>query len=171
MELQYSEKIENLRKYAEFKFEEVGDSITLYYTENEEAESVQYGKFNTLCGVSFNPEASSVEEAVSSLELRNFVINTVIKNLIDNGRVKVGRVYKFSLTSKKDQKYIDKHGAEKKTRSKHYEVVEVIGIPQELMQAIKDFANTSGISVEKPVVEENVVTLASLQNTPTKPRI
>lgn len=170
MELQYSEKIENLSKYTAFKFEEVGDSLTLLFTEIGEAESVQYGKFNTFCGVSFNPELGSVDEAISTINMQSFVINTVIQNLIDTGRIKLGSVYKVTLTSQKGQKYVDKKGVERKTNSKHYEVVQVTGIPDELMSALNERVEVSGVAPVQPV-EENVVTLSSLQNTPSKPRI
>lgn len=175
--VQFGEKLESSAYsiYTTFKFEEVGDSITMLVTETGSGES-KYGKFKTLCGVSFNADAQNIQEAIGSIQLHSFVMSTVISNLFDSGKLCIGSVYNFKFHSERGTKYTDKHGKEKKTESNHFEVCEVLNLPEELKTALQERVETIptneglGLSTSAPLTENNTQ-LDMLAPAPKKPRL
>lgn len=142
----FGEEISN-SVYTPFKFEEVGASITMMLVELGSGSSVQYGDFTTFCGIKFNPDAKTEAEAIESLEPSSFIVNTVIHNLYKTGRIKFGKVYKFTYTSPQGVEFTNKAGAKARTKSKHYSVTEVTNLPPKLSEAIQEVMNSFSLSI------------------------
>lgn len=176
----YGNVIETAPRYENFKFEEVNDSITILFVELGEGVS-EFGEFTTLCGVSFDPESATEEEAIQSIKLESFITQSVIQNLITAKKIVEGKVYQFTYTAPQGVKYVTKKGGEQRTKSKHYKVVEIVNIPPKLLQALQAAAQDSpaptglGLTAGHDLVEETpiepVVSAAPVKARPAKPRL
>ena len=129
--IQAEEKVGN-SPYAQFKFEKVGDSVTLLFMGLGDATSPEYGDFTVIQGLQFDPEASSIEEAVKSAKLISFPNQTVIQNRIQNGAMRTKEAYKITLQWKKGDKY---DNGKKVCKSNGYEILHLV-LSDEAKQAL-----------------------------------
>lgn len=138
--IQYGEQLKSENVFKTFKFDDAGDFITIRTTSLKLLDSEQYGKFISVCGISFNSEAASEEEAIASIEPKSFTANKVIQNLFKSGAMKIGGTYKVTMTARKDSKYTNKAGEIKRCAAHQFEVVECFGIPKALEAALESEA-------------------------------
>lgn len=103
--VQKVEEVKGNSPFKPFKFERVGDSVTMLFMGVADATSPTYGDFEVVQGLAFNPNASSVEEAVKSAELVSFPMQTVIANKVNNGLIRPREAYTFTMAWKKGDKY------------------------------------------------------------------
>lgn len=134
--IQFGESIKQENVYQTFKFDDAGDAITIRTTTLKLLDST-YGKFVTICGVSFNSQAATEEEAIASIQPASFTANTAIQNLLKTGAMKVGNTYKVTMTARKDSKYTNKKGEQKRLMAHQFEVVECFNIPPALEAALE----------------------------------
>lgn len=138
--------------FKPFKFEQVGDELTLLFMEVADATSPTYGDFEVVRGLRFNPEAASIEDALASAELVSFPLNTVISNKIKNGAMVVREAYSIKMIWKKG----DKYDGNKICKSNGYEVLHLIlddSARQALIAKYNELAGNSLIKDTAPVAE------------------
>lgn len=151
MQITYSQELNNLSVFEPVKLEGIGDFVTMLFSHIEDRTG-SFGDFKVLCGVGFNDEAKTVDEAIKSIKPVNLIAKTVINNLYESGRIKSGGIYKIKFTAHKGTEYINKNGAKARTNSDHYQVVELSQIPDKLMKEL-DLALNDAL-VKSPKVEE-----------------
>ena len=93
--------------FKPFKFEKVGDSVTLLFMHVAEAVSPTYGSFEVVRGLRFDPGAATVDDALESAELISFPLQTNLANKISNGDIKPKEAYQITLAWKKGQQFDD----------------------------------------------------------------
>lgn len=148
--------VEGSSPYGKWNFKEVGDSITCLVMGKGTRSSQEYGDFNVLEVVKFNPDANTVEEAVESAELVAFPIATVLNNQFDSGVIVPNECYTITFSLDRGQEYIAKNGGKAKAKAKHYKV-ERLGVPSEGINALKAKAPKMVVSatpVEEPTPAE-----------------
>jgi len=159
--IQAEEKVGN-SPYAQFKFDQVGDSITLLFMGLGDATSPEYGNFTVIQGLQFDPSAASIEEAVKSAKLVSFPNQTVIQNRIQNGAMRTKEAYKITLQWKKGDKYDNE---KKVCKSNGYEILHLVLSDEAKQALIKRYYellgdNNSIVQAAIPTEDENVGTAA-----------
>ena len=99
------EEVRGSSPFKPFKFENVGDKLTFLFMGVEDAQSPTYGTFEVVRGLEFNPNASSVEEALTTASLVSFPMQTQIANKINNGLMRPREAYSIEMIWKKGDKY------------------------------------------------------------------
>ena len=122
--------------FKNFKFENVGDTLTFLFTEIADATSPEYGEFEVLRGLKFNPEVNSLDEALATAELVSFPMQTQIANKINSGAMRPGEAYQIKLIYKKGDTYETATGKKAKCKSNGYEVLHLI-LDDEVKEALK----------------------------------
>lgn len=93
-----TEEVTTYTDYTPFKFEAVGDNITMLISKLEEVNG-ENGKFQVVKGVAF--EVKDSEEAMlKTAYLGSFIAKAVIKKALDDKKVILGEVYTFQLSEK-----------------------------------------------------------------------
>ena len=155
--IQGTEEVKGSSPYAEFKFEEVGDSITFLMVGQNTRNSSEWGEFSVAEVVQFDPKAVTVDEAVKGAKLRSFVLTTVLKNQVDNGMIVPGECYTVELVLMKGDKYTDKKtGKQARCKANHYKVLR-LNVPQEGIDALRELTPKmvkSAVPVEEPTPAE-----------------
>lgn len=123
--------------YEAVKFEEVGDSVTIYAV-NVGERNGGFGEFQVMEAVQWNPDAESYEELEESLKLISFPLKTWLKNDVKNKKLEIGKFYTITLHLKRDMKYI-KDGVSKKAKSDNFEVIR-LAVDEKAKEIIKSFA-------------------------------
>ena len=122
--------------FKNFKFENVGDALTFLFAEVADATSAEYGEFEVVRGLKFNPEANSLDEALETAELVSFPMQTQIANKIHSGAMRPGEAYQIKLIYKKGDTYETATGKRARTKSNGYEVLHLI-LDDEVKEALK----------------------------------
>lgn len=93
-----TEEVSGYTDYTPFKFQSVGDNITMLVTKFEKVNG-ENGEFQVVKGVAFEVKDSE-EACAASAYLGSFVAKAVIKKAIEDKKVITGEVYTFQLTEK-----------------------------------------------------------------------
>lgn len=138
----------NQSPYEAFKFEEVGDSVTIYAVNIGERNG-EHGEFKVMEAVQWNPEAKNYEELEESLKLISFPLKTWLSNAVTDKKLELGKFYTITLSLKRDMKYTDKNGGSKKAKSDNFKI-DRLGISDEkAKEIIKSYApNIAKVEVE-----------------------
>lgn len=136
--VQGNEEVKGSSPYKEFKFENVGESITFLMAGVSTRNSAEWGEFTVAEVVKFDSSAKSVDDAVASAELRSFALPTVLKNQVDNGMIVRGECYTVEFVLDKGDKYVDKKtNKQARSKAKHFKVLR-LSVPQEGIDALNE---------------------------------
>lgn len=141
----------NHSPYDTFKFEEVGDKVTIYAV-NVGERSGEHGDFKVMEAVKWNPEAENYEELEQSLKLISFPLKTWLMNAVNDNKLEVGKFYTIELTAKRDTKYTcPKTGGQKKTKSDNFKIDRLRVDDAEAVRIIKSIAPGVAKVTSEPV--------------------
>lgn len=141
----------NNSPYDTFKFEEVGDKVTIYAV-NVGERSGEHGDFKVMEAVKWNPEAKNYEELEQSLKLISFPLKTWLMNAVNVDKLEVGKFYTIELTAKRDTKYTcPKTGGQKKTKSDNFSISRLGVDDAEAVRIIKSIAPSVAKVTSEPV--------------------
>lgn len=144
----------NNSPYETFKFEEVGDKVTIYAV-NVGERSGEHGDFKVMEAVKWNPEAKNYEELEKSLKLISFTLKTWLMNAVNDNKLEVGKFYTIELTAKRDTKYTcPKTGGQKKTKSDNFKIDRLGVSDAEAVRIIKSIAPSVAKVTSEPVETE-----------------
>lgn len=129
----------NQSPYEAFKFEEVGDSVTIYAV-NIGERSGEHGVFQVMEAVQWNPDANNYEELEKSLKLISFPLKTWLRNAVKDKKLELGKFYTITLSLKRDMKYSDKNGGSKKAKSDNFNIGRLRIQDEKAKEIIKSFA-------------------------------
>lgn len=135
--VQGNTEVKGSSPYKEYKFEEVGYTLTFMMVGSATRNSAEWGEFKVAEVVSFNGDAKSIEEAVASAELRSFALPTVLANQVENGMIVPNECYTVEFVLDKGDKYLDKKtNKQAKSKAKHFKVLR-LAVPQEGIDALR----------------------------------
>lgn len=141
----------NNSPYKTFKFEEVGDKVTIYAV-NVGERSGEHGDFKVMEAVKWNPEAKNYEELEKSLELISFTLKTWLMNAVNDNKLEVGKFYTIEFTARRDTKYTcPKTGGQKKTKSDNFKIDRLGVSDAEAVRIIKSIAPSVAKVTSEPV--------------------
>lgn len=148
----------NNSPYETFKFEEVGDKVTIYAV-NVGERSGEHGDFKVMEAVKWDPEAKNYEELKESLKLISFPLKTWLMNAVNDNKLEVGKLYTIELTVKRDTKYTcPKSGGQKKTKSDNFKIDRLGVSDAEALRIIKSAApNVAKVTLEPADTESPAV--------------
>lgn len=145
----------NHSPYETFKFNEVGDKVTIYAV-NIADRSGEHGDFKVMEAVKWNPDAENYEELEESLKLISFSLKTWLKNAVKDNKLEVGKFYTIKLTAKRDTKYICPNtGGQKKTKSDNFKIDRLRVSDAEAVRIIKSIAPAVAKVTSEPVETES----------------
>lgn len=159
--VQGNEEVKGSSPYKEFKFEDVGSTITFMMAGKSVRNSAEWGEFTVAEVVKFDAEASSIEGAVASAELRSFALPTVLKNQVDNGLIVPNECYTVEFVLDRGDKYIDKKtNKQARSKAKHFKVMR-LSVPQEGIDALSKLVPhkamvQSAVTVQEPTPAPDV---------------
>ena len=125
-----TEEVTSYTDYTPFKFQAVGDNITMLISKLEEVNG-ENGKFQVVKGVAF--EVKDSEEAmIKTAYLGSFVAKAVIKKALQDNKMIVGEVYTIQLTDK---------DVKAKTGGRKYDNFKILKlhVPDSFKSALRNF--------------------------------
>ena len=125
-----TEEVTSYTDYTPFKFQAVGDNITMLISKLEEVNG-ENGKFQVVKGVAF--EVKDSEEAmIKTAYLGSFVAKAVIKKALEDKKVIPGEVYTIQLTDK---------DVKAKTGGRKYDNFKILKllVPDSFKSALRNF--------------------------------
>lgn len=130
------DEVKGYSPYKEFKFEDIGSSITFMLAGTSNRNSSEWGEFTVAEVVQFNPEAKDIDAAVKSAALRSFALPTVLMNQVQNGLIVPNECYTVEFILDRGDKYVDtKTNKQAKAKAKHFKVMR-LNVPQEGIDAL-----------------------------------
>lgn len=155
--VQGTEEVKGSSPYAEFKFEEVGNTMTFMAVGTATRNSAEWGEFTILEVVEFDVAAKSIEDAKASGKLRSFALPVVLKNQVDNGMIVPNECYTVEMVLDKGDKYVDKKtGKQAKSKAKHFKVLR-LSVPAEGVAALNELVPNKMVQTATPVAEPTPV--------------
>ena len=125
-----TEEVTSYTDYTPFKFEAVGDNITMLISKVEKVNG-ENGEFQVVKGVAFEVK-NSEEECLQSAYLGSFVAKAVIKKALQDNKMIVGEVYTIQLTDK---------DVKAKTGGRKYDNFKILKliVPDSFKSALRNF--------------------------------
>lgn len=147
MALFNEQKIENGSNLAQLTLKDVpkGQSIMFYVAGFAEKTSSEYGDFKVAEGLRLDLQAASIDALVSSGVGSSFIPNTMLLNMIEEGKLQAGKVYRIEKAWDRD----DKFAGNKKAKGYGYNVFEM-GVDNDTLAKLRNaFMEAKAASAEK----------------------
>lgn len=132
-----TESLNGFSQFETYKFEERGQTLFFMMTGTGTRTSTQYGEFEVIEGVSFDPNAVG-DGFKESIKLISFTSNTVLQNLVKFGKMRVNGLYKVVLEVPKDEKFENESGKIEKSKYNRFVTYPVSCNDEVKLQALLD---------------------------------
>lgn len=147
MALFNEQKIENGSSLEQMVLKDIpkGKSVMFYIAGFAEKTSTEYGDFKVAEGLRLDLDAASIDALVSSGVGSSFIPNTMLLNMIEEGRLQAGKVYRIEKAWDRD----DKFAGNKRAKGYGYNVFEM-GVDKDTLAALRNaFMEAKSATAEK----------------------
>lgn len=147
MALFNEQKIENGSNLEQLTLKDIpkGQSIMFYVADFANKTSNEYGDFKVAEGLRLDLQAASIDALVSSGVGSSFIPNTMLLNMIEEGKLQAGKVYRIEKAWDRD----DKFAGNKKAKGYGYNVFEMGADSDTLAKLRNAFMEAKAASAEK----------------------
>lgn len=131
----FTEKQIQNNQLAQINLKELakGESVTFYAGSIADRNSAEYGDFKVVEGLNLDANAGSIDALVDSASGAAFIPNTMLLNMIEEGKLAAGNLYRIEKAWDRDEKFSNG----KKAKGFGYNVFE-LGADQDTKVRLRD---------------------------------